>query len=240
MDLSRQYASSANLAARIALHQRCSTNPHPFQRWVFERIGLTAGMRVLEIACGTGSLWRENAGRVPSLDLVLTDISLSMIATTAGAVAGARFVNCALPDLPFTSGSFDAVIANHMLYHVTDRERGLREIRRVLRDGGTLFAATNGIDHLREIKEVMRTFGIDGSDVSASFTLENGEAQLRGVFSSVSREEHVDSLHVTDPELVLDYIASIDPGAAAQREAMRARIANPFDVVKSSGLFVAR
>ena len=56
-----QYGTSANLAARIALHQRCSTNPYGLQRWVFDRLGLTPGQRVLEVACGTGSLWRENA-----------------------------------------------------------------------------------------------------------------------------------------------------------------------------------
>jgi SAM-dependent methyltransferase len=36
------------------------------------------------------------------------------------------------------SGAFDAVIANHMLYHVPDRARALTEIRRVLRPGGRL------------------------------------------------------------------------------------------------------
>src|SRR5262245_43731161 len=93
MDLSRQYATTANLAARIALHQRCSTNPHPFQRWVFDRLGLAAGMRVLEIACGTGSLWRENADRLPPVDLVLSDFSLSMV-SGCRSVAGAHLVNC--------------------------------------------------------------------------------------------------------------------------------------------------
>ena len=61
--LAAQYATSANLAARIALHQRCSTNTYGLQRWIFDRLDLREGERVLEIACGTGSLWRENADR---------------------------------------------------------------------------------------------------------------------------------------------------------------------------------
>ena len=65
MDLARQYATSANLAARIELHQRFSTNPSGLQRWVFDRLQLAPGMRVLEIACGAGSLWRENLDRMP-------------------------------------------------------------------------------------------------------------------------------------------------------------------------------
>src|SRR2546430_14213021 len=129
-DLSLQYATSTNLSARIALHQRCSTNAYGFQRWVFDRLALAPGARVLEIACGTGSLWRENADRMPEARLVLSDFAMAMLETTKQAVREARFVNCALPDLPFADGRFDVVIANHMLYHVTAREQALREIRR--------------------------------------------------------------------------------------------------------------
>jgi SAM-dependent methyltransferase len=242
-DLSSQYATSTNLAARIALHQRCSTNAYGFQRWVFDRLALTPGVRVLEIACGTGSLWRENADRMPAARLVLSDFAMAMLETTAQVVRDARFVNCALPELPFASGRFDVVIANHMLYHVADRERALHEIRRVLRDGGTLFATTNGIEHLRELKALMQRFGIDASDISASFTLENGEAQLRRVFGDVRCQEYLDSLHVTDPELVLGYLASMSSRSAeivaARREEILAAIELPFDIRKSSGLFVA-
>src|SRR5207253_1168470 len=84
--LAAQYATSANLAARIALHQRCSTNTYGLQRWIFDRLDLREGERVLEIACGTGSLWRENADRpAAGVKLVLSDFAMSMIRTTASA-----------------------------------------------------------------------------------------------------------------------------------------------------------
>ena len=252
--IERQYATSANLAARIALHQRCSTNPYGLQRWVFDRLELAARGRVLEIACGTGSLWRENLDRLPPHPhLFLSDLSSSMLETTAkvlrSAGHAAAFLSCALPDLPFEDESFDLVIANHMLYHVAERLRGLGEIRRVLRPGGSLFAATNGVHHLREIKELMADFSIDAADVSASFTLENGEAQLRPVFGATKCEEYADSLRVTDPSLVMDYIASVSPHAAetveARREELLAAIVartgsdGAFHVVKSTGAFMA-
>ncbi|HWS73009.1 MAG TPA: MerR family transcriptional regulator, partial [Thermoanaerobaculia bacterium] len=138
----------------------------------------------------------------------------------------------------------------HMLYHVDDRPRGLAEIRRVLRPHGALFAATNGIEHLRELKELMRGFAIDGGDISASFTLENGEAQLRTAFAAIERDDYLDALRVTDPELLLDYIASMTPRAAAiveeRRGEMRARIEEriardgAFHIRKSTGMFTAR
>lgn len=242
VDLRQQYGTSANLAARIALHQQCSVNPYGLQRWIFDRLALRDGQRVLEIACGTGSLWRENADRLPRIDAVLSDISTAMLRTTAPALPSAEFVNCALPDLPFRAATFDVVIANHMLYHVADRDRGLRDIRRVLRDGGTLFASTNGATHLAEIKELMHAFGIEGSDVSASFTLENGASQLEAVFGHVTCEEYDDALEVRDPELLLAYLASMGGEAGSARGVIEERIARDgaFRVRKSTGLFVAR
>ncbi|HEX3111506.1 MAG TPA: class I SAM-dependent methyltransferase [Thermoanaerobaculia bacterium] len=243
--IEEQYRSSANLAARIALHRECSTNPYGLQRWFFDRLALAPGQRVLEIACGTGSLWSDNRDRLPSgLRLIVSDISPGMVETTRLAVPGAAaYVACALPDLPFGDDLFDLAIANHMLYHVNERQRGLLEIRRVLRHGGTLFAATNGREHLREIKALMSDFGIEGGDVSASFTLENGEEPLRQVFGEVRREDYPDALRVTDPELLLRYVASISPRVEARREEMRAAVAariaadGAFHVVKSTGAF---
>ena len=244
--IEQQYRWSGNLAARIALHRECSTNPYELQRWIFDRLAIAPGQRVLEIACGTGSLWSENRDRIPrDVRLILSDISLGMVETTRLAVPDAAYLACALPDLPFGDEQFDLVIANHMLYHVEERQRGLREIRRVLRHGGTLFAATNGREHLRQIKELMSDFGIEGGDISASFTLENGEEQLRQVFGEVRREDHPDSLRVTDAELLMGYIASISPRVAGLRDQMRAAVEaritaeGAFHVVKSTGAFTA-
>ncbi len=46
--------------------------------------------------------------------------------------------------IPFEDETFDAVIANHMLYHVPDRPKAIAEIKRVLKPGGRLIATTIG------------------------------------------------------------------------------------------------
>jgi SAM-dependent methyltransferase len=249
--LAVQYATSANLSARIELHRRFSINPYGLQRWVFDRLQLREGMRVLEIACGAGSLWRENLDRIPpGVELVLSDFSIGMVVTTRGIVPDAKFAVGAMPAVPFESASFDRVIANHMLYHVAERQRGLGEIRRVLRPGGVLFASTNGAQHLREIKELMREMDIDAGDVSASFTLENAEEQLGAVFAHIGRDEYADRLRVTDAEVLIRYIASMSERAAGVvgkreselRSIIEGRIARDgaFQVMKSTGLLTAR
>jgi len=75
-----QYRAPDNLTARMALHKRFSTAPQGWPRWVFDQLGLTAGRRVLELGCGPGRLWIENAERLPHpLTLTLADQSLGMV-----------------------------------------------------------------------------------------------------------------------------------------------------------------
>lgn len=50
----------------------------------------------------------------------------------------ARFLHAPAEALPFTESSFDGVLLNEVLEHVTDEVQTLREIHRVLRPGGHL------------------------------------------------------------------------------------------------------
>ncbi len=82
--------------------------------------------------------------------------------------------------LPFPDASFDLVMANHILYHVPERQRALAEIARVLTSRGQFYAATNGDAHMKELGEVLRTIKPDVYEGASSdpFSLETGEEQL--------------------------------------------------------------
>ena len=54
--LAQQYNTSSNLNARIQLHERFSTNPLDWHRWVFEQFQIPENSRVLELGSGTGLL----------------------------------------------------------------------------------------------------------------------------------------------------------------------------------------
>lgn len=211
-----QYRDPTNLEARIALHDRFSTNPLPFSRWLFDQLELPPDARILEVGCGSGLLWRINADRVPpDWRPVLTDLSPGMITSArAGlrALPGCRFAVADAMSLPFADGRFDAVLANHMLYHVPDRAAACAEFHRVLKPGGTLYAATNGSAHLREIRQWVTTFGIEtlfGHERSPrNFGLHNGAQQLAPWFEGIRTERHADSLAVTAVEAVMGHIRS--------------------------------
>jgi len=213
---SKQYSTSANLSARMELHRRFSTNHYGFSRWVFDQLSLEPHTRLLEIGCGPGTLWRENADRLPKgLQFYLGDYSLGMTREARQAIsqeAGFAFVNLDAQALPFPSDFFDSVVANHMLYHVPDLPRSVREIARVLKPGGKLCAATNGLNHLREMHALIHQFEprcVPRGESTISFRLENAATILSQEFASVEIRRYPDGLWVTETAPLVNYIFSL-------------------------------
>jgi SAM-dependent methyltransferase len=252
---SRQYATGTNLQARIGFHDRFSTNPVPWHRWVFEQFQAAPVARVLEVGCGLGRLWADNLERLPGgWQVTLTDLSPGMLEESravferAGRRVAAQVADIA--HLPFGEGSFDLVIANHMLYHVRERAAAIAELRRVLRPGGTLYAATNGATHLQEIGDLIARHQPDAPAYphgSGAFGMENGAEQLRAQFAQVEVVAYPDRAVVDDPEAVVAFIASSadaygvgDETLSGIRAEVTERIARQgtLTVTKATGLFV--
>lgn len=58
----------------------CNEDPYPWQRRVFDHLALPAKCQVLEVGCGPGKLWLENAERLPpGWSVTLTDLSPSIL-----------------------------------------------------------------------------------------------------------------------------------------------------------------
>ncbi len=158
-----QYHDDANLAARIDIHRRFSTNPQGWYEWLFDRFALPAGAHLLELGCGEGGMWAARRDRLPpDLRLTLTDVSPGMLTAARTrlepALSDIRFAVVDCQAIPFADASFDVVIANHMLYHVPDIPRALGEIRRVLRPNGWFHGATNGLRHMLELDQLVERF----------------------------------------------------------------------------------
>jgi SAM-dependent methyltransferase len=149
------------------------------------------------------------------LQAVLGDLSAGMVAESRSrlvAVPGFSFLCLDVQSIPFRSGSFDAVIANHMLYHVPDLQHAVSEIARVLKPGGQLFAATNGFDHMRELHALIRNFVSTYPERNPEllrFTLENASSLLGGEFTRVEMRTYKSDLRVTEVEPLIAYIQSI-------------------------------
>jgi SAM-dependent methyltransferase len=248
--LKEQYRNSSNLDARIALHQTFSTAKREWNHWLFDQFKLFDGARILEVGAGTGSLWTKNPERLPAtLNLVLSDLSLGMVEKAQAAGSAKRFVQCDTQAIPFANGSFDVVVANHMLYHVPDLDCAIEEIRRVLRPGGKLYAATNGLNHMRELTALLTDLlGVVPDMTAARFNLENGRELLGRFFNHVQRIDFEDALVVNETEPLVAYVLSMRDklnGLDGKLNELRSRIEAPIAqdgalrITKETGLFEA-
>jgi len=211
-----QYCDSSNLDARVVIHQRFSTNPYGWFNWVFDALAkLPDNARILELGCGHALLWKENVNRIPAEWIItLSDLSPGMLdAAWRNLVVTGRafkFEEIDAQSIPYEDETFDAVIANHMLYHVPDRPKAIAEIKRVLKPNGRSFATTIGKKHLKKMADWLRQVnpGKTFESFGSPFTLENGLEQLKQFFSQVTISRYSDNLHVTEVKPIIAYIRS--------------------------------
>ena len=211
-----QYRDSTNLDARISLHQRFSTNPQGWFPWVFDTLEkLPTPARVLELGCGSGYMWSICANRIPKdWAITLSDFSEGMLlAAWRNLVVTGRaykFEQIDAQAIPYPDETFEIVIANHMLYHVPDRQKAIGEIRRVLKPGGRLVAATGGENHLKEMTGWLQRInaGMGLKAAGNPFTLENGMEQLKPFFEQVEILRYADSLRITEASALMNYLRS--------------------------------
>ena len=216
--LKEQYRDSGNFVQRLTLHRRFGTNRYGWYRWVFEQLELGRDPKILELGCGPGALWKRTLEYTPaSTFIVLSDFSAGMLGDCAhnlGTHAGrVRFCQLDARCLPFRDHSFDTIVANMMLSHVADRANAIRDIRRVLTEGGSLYATTIGYRYMREINEAAwRILDVPPRATSAErFGLESGYEQLRATFSQVEARRYDSSLRVTESGPLLEYFLSMRP-----------------------------
>lgn len=215
-----QYKNADRLKARIRLHQKFSTNPYGWCKWVFDQFDLSPKKRLLEIGCGPGILWLENKGRVPpSWQVTLSDFSAGMVEESKRNLHESfRQITYEVSDgrfAPFANQTFDMVIANHMLYHINQRQEALAEINRILKPGGTFYASTIGENHLKELSQIMAGLKLKHRNYyspalnPSGFTLENGSKQLSPWFEQIDIHRYPDALVVTETEPLVSYLLSM-------------------------------
>ena len=208
-----QYANAGNLNTRISIHQKYSTNKTGFGNWIFSNYKISQGMKVLELGCGTGDMWKGHEDLISQCDrLVLSDFSEGMLENAKANLrdsAGLEYHVIDIQNIPFEDESFDVVIANMMLYHVPDIARGLSEVSRVLKKGGAFYCATFGEHGIIEfLSKALYAYGVEDK-VNKNFTLQNGKEILEPFFSDIQKLDYEDSLAVTNIDDLIEYIYSL-------------------------------
>lgn len=147
--LAYQYGDSERLRIRIDSHRRYSENPTDWYPLFAQELVAAPGVSLVDVGCGPGNIHPalcEAGARVTGLDY-----SPGMVREAhAQAVRDGlpvRLLQADAQAIPFRDGQFDAGLAAHMLYHVPNIERALRELRRVVKVGGRVLISTNAPDH---------------------------------------------------------------------------------------------
>ena len=195
-----QYANEANLEARRSLYANAE-GPDP-REVAFEAVAEVAPERVLEVGGGPGELAARIASEL-GCEVVMLDVAPRMVELAQRRGVDARVGD--VQDLPFADGSFDCAVAAWMLFHVPDLERGLAELRRVLRPGGRLVAVTNAEQHLRELREIA-----GDAAWQRTFTRENGAEAIGRHFAGVERRDADGWTTIEDDATILAFLDSLD------------------------------
>lgn len=260
----KQYRSDDNLNRRISLHNY-STGKMPWADWVLEKLELSEGMDILCLGCGNAANLVAMAEKLPrNLTFLLTDYSEGMLEKAKEGLATKRAVldeknikiSYQVADANCLSliGSYDRITANHMLYHVEERQDLFRKVRKLLKQGGMFCATTIGDTHMQELHEFVERFDakieVPFHRVSCGFRLENGREQLQTVFSDIECVICDSDLSVDAAEPVYEYVYSY-PGNAGEvikdrKEEFLSKVEEiierdgAFYIHKSTGMFRCR
>lgn len=127
-----------------------TTRERRFKRALIAQSGLTGGRRVLDLACGTGTLavWIKQChpdAEVTGFDGDTNILSIAMRKAKRAGVA-VRFDYGLSDQLPYADASFDRVFSSLFFHHLSWKNKlcTTREIHRILRPGGELHVADWG------------------------------------------------------------------------------------------------
>ncbi len=255
--LKKQYQNATNISARINLHSLYSQNKQGWFPWIFQQLGLKPKMKVLEIGCGDGALWKSNMKDIPDeIEITLSDVSEGMLRDTRRELGGEgksfSFYAFDCHKIPYESETFDIVIANHVLFYCQDIPKVCREVKRILKQRGVFVCSTYGNQHMKEVSLLVQEFDnrivLSAARLYERFGMENGREILEKYFQEVEWRIYEDSLFVTEAEALISYILSCHGNQAQYigerytefRSYVKEKTENGFYITKEAGIFLCR
>lgn len=209
------YADGRHLAARRAIY-RWQQPQYDLPGIVVEELADTNGT-VLDIGCGNGKFVSRLHRDRPDLQVIGMDISAGILADVERPVLVAD-----AQALPFADSSADAVLALHMLYHITDIGATIKDLARVLKPGGVLIASTNSDADKQELDRLWAraagdVLGIPEGPARVSlnsrFSLEKTHDYLATAFKDIRVRELPGAIEITDPSPIVAHLASYEAWA---------------------------
>ena len=253
--MKNQYQDASNISARINLHSLYSVNKQGWFPWIYEQLCVRDGMKVLEIGCGDGTLWKENKDKLPeNIEITLSDTSEGMLRDAKRNVGIGdhrfRFRHFDCQRIPYEDQSFDLVVAGHVLFYCEDISQVCQEVRRALKPGGRFVCSTYGSEHMKEVSELVQKFDdrivLSAEKLYERFGRENGAKVLEQYFENVYWKTYEDELVIPDPEPLISYILSCHGNQSQYilerykefQTYVRKKTEKGFRITKDAGVFI--
>lgn len=249
-----QYQDATNVSARIRLHSEYSVNKEGWFPWMLKQLPLKDTVRVLEIGCGNGALWKENLHVLPeNIHITLTDISEGMLRDARESIGKDTRFSYAKVDchhIPYEDNTFDIVIANHVLFYFEDVDAVIEECKRVLSPKGTFSCSTYSSEHMKEITDLVQEFHEDivlsNDCLYEVFGLENGKEILQRHFKEVEMRKYEDRIEVNEAEPLIAYILSCHGNQnhilldryREFKQFVEEKVEKGFTITKDAGIFL--
>lgn len=198
------------------------------------RESIPAGAVVLDAGCGSGRIFRYELE--PGCRVVGVDIGAEL---RDNPNVGER-VRGDAQRLPFAGASFDAVLASHVMEHLTEPERALAEVARVLRPGGRLLLLTpNRFHYVPLVAGLLpqrlhvwfnRRRGVEERDVFPTLYRANTAGRLRRLLEGAGLTVEWLERFETEPEYLAFHPLAYALGVGYERLVNRVRFLAPLRV----------
>lgn len=199
---------------------RLTMREEEFKSALIREARVSAGHRVLDLGCGTGTLLLMLARACPTLELtgIDGDPEILRIAAEKASAGGVRLElrEAFAVDLPFADRTFDRVMSTLVFHHLTtiDKVRALNDAYRVLRPGGMLLVADWG--QPQNTLMFLASLGIrflDGAETT--------EANLEGRLPSLMQDARFTDVHELERRMTMFGTLSLYKGTRASNEQSR-------------------
>lgn len=212
--LDTEYRDLDPLQVRIDTHRRYSEIADDVNQTATDTLRLTGTETLVDVGCGTGEFLARLADRGHHGRLIGIDTSPAAVAAAAR-IPGVEGLHAAAEDIPLPDGMCDVLTARHMLYHLAEPVRALREFRRVTRVGGTVCAVVN---HARSchrthdlVAEVAQRYGLTepAGMINENVNSDTVPDMLRDVFGDAQIHRIDNALVFAEPAPAIRFAESL-------------------------------
>ena len=234
----RQYKDGKNLNTRISIYEKYKIGGN-HSGWIWDAYSFFDGCEIAEFGSGTGKDWADTMNEAAEkYHITLSDFSPGMVEGLKeryGKYKNVDVMRIDIQDIPFEDESKDFAIAHSMLYHVPDIDKAVREVHRILKPGGSFYAATSGDKSMFWYLKGTLHEAVPSSSMPSgiTFTLRNGKPYLDRYFSDVRIIHDKSRIEITETGDLLDFIFSV-PSIEGLKESDRPALIDYYDKKKNA------